>query len=179
MDEAQLIAAARTGDQGAFAALYQQHHQYVRAIGRSILRADDLDDLCQETFLCAFTRLESFEGSSQFRTWLSRIALNRCLLLVRSQRRAVKMESRAVSVDENPEHPGLQRIDLHLEGIPDRLELERLLRRLTPAQREALELACLEDMPAADIAAELNITVTAVKGRLAIARKKLRMIRRR
>ena len=74
MDETELIAAARRGDEDAFAELYHQHVGYVKAVGRAILRKNDLDDMCQETFLLAFTRLHSFEGNSQFRTWITRIA---------------------------------------------------------------------------------------------------------
>ena len=62
MDESRLVAAARQGDQGAFAELYRLHHAYVRGICRNILRDDSVDDLCQDTFLVAFTRLDSFAG---------------------------------------------------------------------------------------------------------------------
>ena len=64
MDETELIAAARLGDQDAFAELYRRHVRYVRAIGRSILRSRDLDDMCQETFLLAFMRLGRASGLS-------------------------------------------------------------------------------------------------------------------
>jgi RNA polymerase sigma-70 factor (ECF subfamily) len=179
MNEAELIAAARAGDESAFSELYNLHHRYVRAIGRSILPTDDLDDMCQETFLSAFTRLGSFEGNAQFRTWLSRIALNRCLMILRNKRRGGQGQSQTVGIDENPDHSGLCSVDKHLEGLPDRMYVEQLLLRLTPAQREALELAYVEEMSAAQIAAVLDTTVTAVKGRIAIARKKLRMMRDR
>ena len=87
MDETELIAAARLGDENAFTELYQQHIGYVKAVGRAILRKNDLDDMCQDTFLLAFTRLHSFEGNSQFRTWITRIATNRCLAILRKGRR--------------------------------------------------------------------------------------------
>jgi DNA-directed RNA polymerase specialized sigma24 family protein len=64
MNETQLIAAARLGDEDAFAELYRQHAGYVRAIGRSILRKNDVDDMCQDTFLLAFTRLDRFASRS-------------------------------------------------------------------------------------------------------------------
>ena len=89
MDETELIAAARSGDEDAFAELYQQHLGYVKAVGRAILRKNDLDDMCQDTFLLAFTRLHSFEGNSQFRTWIARIAANQCLVILRKGRQAV------------------------------------------------------------------------------------------
>jgi RNA polymerase sigma-70 factor, ECF subfamily len=176
MEEAQLIAAALAGDQDAFAELYRQHHRYVRAIGRSVLRTDDLDDLCQETFLSAFTRLGSYAGSAQFKTWLSRIALNRCLLILRSQKRFGSGNFQYINIDENREHPGLAIIDRHLEGVANRLDVEHLLRHLTTAQREALELAFIEEMPAQEIAEVLNTTIAAVRGRIAVGRKKMRTL---
>lgn len=178
MDEAELIAAARIGDEDAFADLYRQHHRYVRAIGRSILRIDDLDDMCQETFLSAFTRLDSFEGNAQFRTWISRIALNRCLAILRNQRRPSNDESQVIAIDESAGLHGLSSIDAQLEGLPERLDMEKLFKILTPAQREALEMAYVEDMPNVEIAEALNTTPTAVKGRIAIAKKKLKMLRK-
>jgi RNA polymerase sigma-70 factor, ECF subfamily len=176
MEQGQLIAAARDGDQDAFAELYRRHHGYVRAIGRSILRTEDLDDMCQETFLSAFTRLETFEGNAQFRTWLSRIALNRCLIILRSQRRFGLNEVQCIAIDDYLEHPGLAMPDRHLEGVANRLDVEHLLRQLTGAQREALEMAFVEEMPAHEIALALDITVAGVKGRIAVARKKLKKL---
>jgi RNA polymerase sigma-70 factor, ECF subfamily len=177
MDEAQLIAAALAGDEDAFSELYRGYHKYVRAIGRSILRTEDVDDMCQETFLSAFTRLGSFEGNSQFKTWLSRIALNRCLIVIRRQKRAGLDATQTVVFDEYVEMRKLHSVDRRLEGLPDSLDLERFLKRLTLPQREALEMAYLEDMSAQEIATALDTTVAAIKGRLSIAKKKMKIMR--
>jgi RNA polymerase sigma-70 factor, ECF subfamily len=179
MDELQLIAAARMGDEDAFAELYQRHYRYVRAIGRSVLHTDDLDDMCQDTFLSAFTRLATFGGNAQFRTWISRIALNRCLAILRNQRSTRNGESLVVALDEPGQTRDVRWIDARLEELPQRLDLEKLLQVLTPAQREAVEMAYVEDMPVAEIAATLRTTVAAVKGRIATAKKKLKITRKR
>src|ERR1700685_908266 len=99
MDETELIAAARLGDEDAFTELYQQNLGYVKAVGRAVLRKNDLDDMCQDTFLSAFTRLHSFEGNSQFRTWICRIALNQCLMTLRKERQASNGESKLIRID--------------------------------------------------------------------------------
>ena len=130
MDETELIAAARLGNQDAFAELYRQHIGYVRAIGRSILRSRDLDDMCQETFLLAFTRLDSFEGNSRFRTWITRIAINQCLMILRKGRQASNGESHLVQMERDETRSDrclLARRDTQLEGVRARLDLERLL----------------------------------------------------
>ena len=99
MDEAMLIAAARLGDEDAFTELYHQHLSYVKAVGRAVLRKSDLEDMCQDTFLLAFTRLRSFEGKSNFRTWITRIAMNQCLVTLRKARQASNGESHLMQID--------------------------------------------------------------------------------
>jgi RNA polymerase sigma-70 factor, ECF subfamily len=161
MNETELIAAARLGDEDAFAELYRQHIGYVKAIGRSILRNREVDDMCQETFLLAFMRLDSFEGNARFRTWITRIAINRCLLILRKGRQASNGESHLVQMDGDPGVFATK--DAELEGVGTRLDLEQLLGMLKPTQRRILEMAYLEDMPDLQIAATLGTTVVAVK----------------
>src|ERR1700691_388883 len=110
MDETELIAAARSGDEDAFTELYQRHLGYVEAVGHSILRKNDVDDMCQDTFLVAFTRLDAFEGNSQFRTWISRIAMNRMLDTLRKRRQPSNGESNLLQIDE----------DMAADGVLDR-----------------------------------------------------------
>jgi RNA polymerase sigma-70 factor (ECF subfamily) len=179
MDETELIAAARLGNEDAFAELYRQHVGYVRAIGRSILRNKDLDDMCQDTFLLAFTRLNSFDGNSRFRTWITRIAINRCLVTLRKGRRTGKSQSDQVSMDTEFADEGVDRfafacIDQQLEGLSTRLDLEKLLSALTPIQRQILEMAYLEDMPELEIAEVLGIPLSAVTRRIFRAKRKVR-----
>jgi RNA polymerase sigma-70 factor, ECF subfamily len=164
MDETELIAAARLGDEDAFAELYRQHIGYVRAIGRSILRTRDLDDMCQETFLLAFRRLDGFEGTARFRSWITRIAINRCLTILRKRRQASNGESHLVQMgDELLDRWVYASKDAELEGIGTRLDLERLLGTLKPRQRRILEMAYVDDMPDLQIAKTLGTTVVAVK----------------
>jgi RNA polymerase sigma-70 factor, ECF subfamily len=176
MDETELIAAARLGDEDAFTELYRQHIRYVRAIGRSILRSRDLDDMCQETFLLAFKRLDSFEGNSLFRTWITRIAINRCLMILRKGRQAGNVESHVVQIDadETVDRCLFASRDTQLEGVGARLDLERLLGTLKPLQRQILEMAYLEDMPDLQIAETLGTTVVAVKCTLYRVKRLLR-----
>jgi RNA polymerase sigma-70 factor, ECF subfamily len=161
MDETELIAAACLGDEEAFAELYRLHIGYVRAIGRSILHNREVEDMCQETFLLAFTRLGGFAGNAKFRSWLTRIAINRCLLILRKGRQASNGESHLVQADA--EQCVFVGRDMQLEGVGTRLDLERLLGALKPMQRRILEMAYVEDIPDVQIAEALGTTVVAVK----------------
>jgi RNA polymerase sigma-70 factor (ECF subfamily) len=176
MDETELIAAARLGNQDAFAELYRQHIGYVRAIGRSILRSRDLEDMCQETFMLAFMRLESFEGNSKFRTWITRIAINRCLMILRKGRQASNGESHLVRIgaDETVDCRLFASTDTQLESVGARMDLERLLGKLKPLQRQILEMAYIEDMPDLQIAEKLGTTVVAVRCTLYRVKRLLR-----
>jgi RNA polymerase sigma-70 factor, ECF subfamily len=176
MDEAELIIAARRGDQDAFAELHRKYIRYVRAIGRSILRSNDLEDMCQDTFLLAFTRLDSFKGDASFRTWISRIAVNRCLVILRDGQRRADDKSHRVAMDEGLAEPAVG-IHGQLEGITARLDLEKLLRVLRPHQQKLLEMAYLEEMPDVEIAEALGTSLVAVKCRLYQAKRKVRNAR--
>jgi RNA polymerase sigma-70 factor, ECF subfamily len=169
MDETELIAAARSGDQDAFAELYQQHLGYVRAVGRAILHKRDLDDMCQDTFLVAFTRLHSFEGNSQFRTWITGIATYRCYAILRKERR--DGESKRDDFIDGCRFAGK---DKDLEEVAARLDMDKLLHGLKPMQRRALEMAYVEDMPAQEIAEILGTTIACVKNSIHQAKLRVR-----
>src|SRR5688500_1979993 len=74
-DERAVVAAARAGDQGAFAALVEPHRRELQVHCYRMLGSfEDSEDLVQETFLRAWRKRASFEGRSSFRPWLYRIA---------------------------------------------------------------------------------------------------------
>jgi RNA polymerase sigma-70 factor (ECF subfamily) len=185
MDEATLIAAARLGDEDAFTELYHQHLGYVKAVGRAVLHKSDLDDMCQDTFLLAFTRLHSFEGNSTFRTWVTRIAMNQCLLTLRKARQASNGESRLMQIDAELAGDDVlgrcifTREDKNLEGVPARLDLIRLLRVLKPVQRRVLEMAYLEDVPDQEIAEMLDMTLSSVKSKIHHAKRRVREVHKK
>lgn len=90
MNDLELVAAAKGGDQGAFLELHQRHIAGVKAIAWSILETDDVDDVCQEIFLKAFNRIGGFKGNSQFETWLTSIAQRECLRVMKDRMRPTK-----------------------------------------------------------------------------------------
>ena len=83
----ELVAAVRAGSSAAFEELQSR---YSRRLYRRILSItrnhEDAEDALQETFLRAYLALASFEGRSQFTTWLTRIAINSALMILRRRR---------------------------------------------------------------------------------------------
>jgi RNA polymerase sigma-70 factor (TIGR02960 family) len=181
-DEAQLLARAQSGDEVAFQALTEslrgemQVHCY-RIVGS----AQDAEDLVQETLVAAWRGLEIFEGRASLRTWLYRIATNRCLNHVRDRgRRLPDLPAPVEPVPLPPEPTRLREPvwlepypDVLLEGIADpgqepdaRYEQREAiglafmvaLQRLPPRQRAVLVLRDVLGFRAAEVAEMLGAT---------------------
>ncbi len=126
----------------------------------------------------AYQHLDQYHGNAEFLTWLLRIVSNQCLMLIRVRRRArfvyidadtgreksAPIELPAVS--EDPEH---ELMDHEMHDV-----LQREIRRIPPLLRNVLLLRDVRELPIADVAARLRITVPAAKSRLLRARIELR-----
>ena len=83
-----LLARARAGDSDAFRDLTEPHHRELLVHCYRMLGSfQDAEDALQDTLLAAWRGLGSFEGRASIRTWLYRIATNRCLNMLRSTNR--------------------------------------------------------------------------------------------
>jgi RNA polymerase sigma-70 factor, ECF subfamily len=163
LTEAELLARARAGDEDAFSELYRLHIGAVQAIGRGMLHRQDVEDVCQDTFLLAFTRLEGFAEKCTFRTWITRIAINECLAQLRARR----------LVDAGVELSSLPAVDAELEGVAGRLDLGRLLRLLPPAERQLVRMAHLHGVAPEELADQLGASVEYVRRKLYRARRRM------
>jgi RNA polymerase sigma-70 factor (ECF subfamily) len=78
--DAELVARARDGDHAAFGELVDRHRAAVyRAALAALGSHADADDVAQDAFVSAFTRLRSFRGDASFKTWLLTITWNQAL----------------------------------------------------------------------------------------------------
>ena len=123
----ELLQQARGGDRRAFAELVEPHRGELQVhCYRMLGSLQDAEDALQETLLSAWLGLEGFEGRSSVRTWLYRIATNRCLNLLRAAgRRAVAATPLPTAT---PQPTGLDQVvwlqpypDALLDELPDRL----------------------------------------------------------
>ena len=177
-DDAALCRRAREGDPEAFGELVRRHQRRIWMVCRQYVGPDEADALTQDTFLKAWSRLESFDGRARFGTWLVRIAINTCLDRIRRNRR------RGVLVEDGAEDdgPGL------LHRMPDdradperramqRQAVERLAaceERLSARQREVFRLRYYAEMDLEEIARSLGVHVGTVKTQLHRAVHRLR-----
>jgi len=119
------------------------------------------EDVVQETWVRAMERIDSFDGKSQFGTWLHGVARNVCReTLRRPDSRHVALVVESTGGQQKPDHE-------------TRLDLERAIHRLPEGQRFVLVLHDLEGYAHAEIAQELDISVGTSKSQLHDARKNL------
>jgi RNA polymerase sigma-70 factor, ECF subfamily len=155
VNERQLLDAARSGDENAFARLAEPYRGTLHAhCYRMLASVADADDALQETLLQAWRGLARFEGRSSLRSWLYAIATNACLRAIERRPKRVLPIDYAPAADP---HDGLGEPlveSVWLEPYPDeRLDLEDGLAgpEARYEQRESVELAfiaALQHLPA-------------------------------
>jgi RNA polymerase sigma-70 factor (ECF subfamily) len=192
---ADLITRARSGDEDAFRALTEPHRRELHVhCYRMLGSVDDADDVLQETLLSAWRGLSAYEERASIRTWLYRIATNRCLNVLRAARRRPARSWEATAFDPPEptrygEVPWLEALpDVLLEGAFDvplgpearyeqresiALAFVTALQLLPPRQIAVLVLRDVLGFPAAEVAAMLDTTADSVASALKRARAKL------
>ena len=180
VSDERLVQAAKGGQAMAFATLCERYsNQLFRAARRITKTREDAEDAVQDALMQAFVHLKNFEGRSNVATWLTRIAINSALMILRKKR-----ATPLVPIDESTTK-GETRRARELPGggpSPEAICLQRERKRslsialseLTPALREAIELQELHELSVQETARVLGVSVPAVKGRLFHGRRKLR-----
>jgi RNA polymerase sigma-70 factor (ECF subfamily) len=179
--EEALVTAAKRGDGRAFEMLVKRHEARILALALRYTRVrEDAEDVVQKSFQKAFVHLHRFEGKSRFFTWLSRIAINEALMLLRKKRaspevpieESTTMEETSLTLDLPDSDPSPEENCLHEER---KRILSAAIKQLTPRKRKAIELRELGELSTTETARKLGLSITAVKARLFHARKALRM----
>jgi RNA polymerase sigma-70 factor (ECF subfamily) len=182
MGDEWLVLAAKDGNANAFAELRDRHSlRILRTTYRITRNWEDAEDALQESFLKAFIHLKKFESRSSFSSWVTRIAINTSLMIMRKKRR-----NRELSIDpgdndggsydrwepRDPREDPERRYARH-EGA----ELLRgAIRRLRPTLRTVVELQQTQEYSVQELADSLGISLAAVKSRLLRARSSMRTL---
>jgi len=185
------ISRARQGDEDAFRELTDPYRHELQVHCYRILGSvQDAEDLVQETLLAAWRGLDRFEGRASLRSWLYRIATNRCLNALRgSDRDPLTARADLPTPTRMSEPLWLEPYpDAMLEGIPDtspgpegRYEVKESialafvagLQHLPPRQRAVLVLRDVLGFSAADVADMLDSSEASVNSALQRARTTL------
>jgi RNA polymerase sigma-70 factor (ECF subfamily) len=174
LDVTTLAVRAGEGDISAFEELVVRHQDQVYRLALRMLgSAAEAEDVCQDAFLAAWRGLPSLREPGAFGGWLYRLAMNRCLNVLRARRPSAELDPetlRATRPDEQPETAA--------ESGARAAALARALGLLTPEQRACWVLRELQGCSYGEIAEIVGATTTAVRGRIARSRAVLAEVMR-
>ncbi len=191
--EAELLARCRQGESDAWDALFDLHYgpasRFVFQLGRDFTR-EDVEEICQEVFLTVIKSLHTFQGHSQFQTWLFRIAANKA----RDYRQKLHAAKRGggqvaiplvtappddtentYTVDPPSHQPGPDVALLNAERIT---LVGQALEGLGGPCQEIIELRYFADLSYEEIATSLRLNPKTVSSRLSKCLDKLEAVTR-
>jgi len=168
LDDVVLADRSADGDVRAFAVLIRRHTPLLRAYARRTLGStDELDDVVQETFITAWNRLDSLQDRARVKSWLMRILSRKCIDRIRARR----------------DHDDVTELEVAApsEGAPERVAeahsreaaVEAALASLPEAQRRCWIMKEVLEYRYEDIAEELGLPASTVRGLLSRARKNM------
>lgn len=168
VSEAQLIEAARAGNQRAMGELYAAHSGRVYSVVRRVVGDDHVaEDVSQDAWIRAFEKLHLFRGDAAFSTWMHRLAVNAAVNKLRSQGRRSKLET-------SPElELPVQEPD---ESFLNQKHLARALDALPNGYRTVLVLHDVEGLTHDEIGERLGIAAGTSKSQLHKARGRMRQL---
>lgn len=178
-DLAALVERARSGDQGAMAALYERTCSKVFRTVRSMIKnEEDAWDVLQDTYIKVFTHLDSFAGEEKFLPWVRQIAANTARDWLKKRKPTLFSDLGGGEEDLPPEERLVEERESALpEEVLDREETARLLGEIIDSlpedQRAVIGMFYYQEMTVKDIAAALGASESAVKSRLLYGRRKI------
>ena len=178
--EDHLLNEAKAGNEHAFVELFQRYStQLEQTVFRIVRNHQDTEDIVQETMLSACEHLNGFRGSCKFSTWLTRIGINKSLMLLR--KRKVRQE---VLLNPTPSESGTIEAPEYPDDSPSpeqrcaNKQINEVLREelggLPTGLRDIFEHYYREECSLEESANTFGLTVAAAKSRLLRARRALR-----
>ena len=177
---AELVAAARIGDQDAVSTLYEKTYSKVYYTVKSMIKDEDaVFDIVQDTYIKAFAHLDGFRGDAKFLPWVRQIAANTARDWLKKKRPMLFTELGSGDGQDTPVEELFP--DERSENLPDQVidqrETRRLIREiieeLPEDQRAAIGMFYYEEMSVKEIAAAMGVSESAVKSRLMYGRSKI------
>jgi RNA polymerase sigma-70 factor (ECF subfamily) len=166
-DVSDLVEQARSGDHGAFEALYRRHVGRVYALCLRIFAdRSKAEDLTQQIFIRVWMKLGSFRGESSFGSWLFRVSMNVVLNELKSEE---ARERRTAPAEEASELVSAREVPSNLQ-----LDLESAIAVLPRQARTIFILHEIEGFSHEEIAAALGVAIGTCKAQLSRARRLLR-----
>jgi RNA polymerase sigma-70 factor, ECF subfamily len=166
---------ARSGDFRAYDQLVLKHQGMVRTNCRFISgNEDDAQDLAQEVFVKAYFNLKSFQGKSQFGTWIKRIKVNHCLNHLRKQKGKTHVDIEEPGLNAEPQLQDSRQTSAATEDRERREMISRTLDGLSENLRVPLIMRDMDGLSYQEIADHLGVGLSATKMRINRARQEFR-----
>jgi RNA polymerase sigma-70 factor (ECF subfamily) len=175
--DGEIIQQVLDGNTPMFELLMRRYNERVYRAARSIVRNEhEAEDIMQQAYVNAFAHLRQFNGSAQFSTWLTRIAINEALARVRRRGRYQAFDDDLSNVESsmpvNPvDSPERQAFAGELRGL-----LEWAIDTLPDGMREVFVLREVEGLSTSEVAESLDVSEDVVKTRLSRGRAALRRV---
>jgi RNA polymerase sigma-70 factor (ECF subfamily) len=158
-NDVRLVAAARSGDRGAFGKLYERYARMVHGILLARVPRNEVDDLVQEVFLTALSRLGALRDCAAFGGWIAMIARNRATDYHRTSVEVAELHDSQLKQNAPP---------------PESVRVLETIRSLPEAYRETLILRLVEGMTGPEIAERTGLAPDSVRVNLHRGMKMLR-----
>lgn len=174
-----LVRRVKEGDEDAFTDMVNLYSDRIYNLALRILRrTDDAADVLQETFIKVFEKIDTFDGRSDFFTWLYRIATNLSLMKLRKDKRTILSDEDIEQQFDRPDtttiHEWQSRPLKEMLSLEFRRHLDEAVDSLPEIYRSVFILRDLENLSIKETSKILGITETNVKVRLKRARMYLR-----
>jgi len=166
-----VIKRAKSGDIDSFETLFNLYHDRIYSLCvRIIGNPTEAQDICQEVFIQAMRKIETFKGKSSFSTWLTRIAINRSKDFLRSKKRKREVSSESIlqGAGFDPQAPDKMVQTLETEAI-----VHDALLKLPESLRIPLILKEIEQLDLKEVSRILKLPEGTVKSRIFRAKLKL------
>jgi RNA polymerase sigma-70 factor (ECF subfamily) len=161
------LALAKRGDTRAHAALYAAFAPFVYTLARRMLTSTvAAEDVLQETFVDIIRKISTFRGEAELGFWVRRIAVNQCLMHLRSAWSLRRVDTEHFDAEPAP----------IATSSDERIELERALDALPATARAVVLLHDVEGLTHREIAKLMGRTASFSKSQLARAHERLRTL---
>ena len=172
-----IIRQVLDGQTAMFELLMRRYNERVYRAARAIVRdEDEAEDVMQQAYVNAFTHLRQFNGSAQFPTWLTRIAVNEALARLRRGGRYTAFDENGASVESLMPMPPMQNPERHAFAGELRDLLEWAIDTLPDGMREVFVLREVEGLSTSEVAECLGVSEDVIKTRLSRGRAALRRV---
>lgn len=151
-----------------FSELVRKHSkQLYWKVRQIVIRHEDADDVLQNAFMKAWTKMDDFRGDANPYTWLYRICVNEALDFLRKKRELLSTDGEMKMADK-------QFADDYFDGNETQKKLYEAIETLPEAQRVTFSMRYFDEMPYAEISSMLGTSEGGLKANYHIAVKKIK-----